>query len=154
MSPSASIDTENEAREELCQSVAQHKPLCVISALRGLADEAAKQCRSSTGLSQIRQLACMQSMLHLSARQACRKTSTCNISRNKTGAPAAAQGPETCCLGHRGGRPAEMLRQVAQRLAGTARRGISTSAICREGEDKGPKGTLQHGVVKAASMKG
>jgi len=32
-----------------------------------------------------------------------------------------------------------MLRQVAQRLAGTARRGISTSAICREGEDKGPK---------------
>ena len=36
-----------------------------------------------------------------------------------------------------------MLRQVAQRLAGTARRGISTSAICREGEDKGPKGVRQ-----------
>ena len=46
------------------------------------------------------------------------------------------------CLAHRGGQPAEMLRQVAQRLAGTARRGISTSAICREGEDKGPKGML------------
>lgn len=36
-----------------------------------------------------------------------------------------------------------MLRQVAQRLASTARRGISTSAICREGEDKGPKGMQQ-----------
>ena len=47
-----------------------------------------------------------------------------------------------------------MLRQVAQRLAGTARRGISTSAIFREGEDKGPKGMLQHGVAKAASMRG
>ena len=45
-----------------------------------------------------------------------------------------------CVCGHRGGQPAEMLRQVAQRLASTARRGISISAICREGEDKGPKG--------------
>lgn len=49
-------------------------------------------------------------------------------------------GPSHQCFGHRGGQPAEMLRQVAQRLAGTARRGISTSALCREGEDKGPKG--------------
>jgi hypothetical protein len=32
-----------------------------------------------------------------------------------------------------------MLRQVAQRLACSARRGLGTSAICREG-DKGPEG--------------
>ena len=96
----------------------------------------------------------MQSRLHLIARQARNKTASCNISRHQKAASTAAQDPETCCLGHRGGRPAEMLRQVAQRLAGTARRGISTSAICREGEDKGPKGMLQHGIGKNASMKG
>ncbi len=45
-----------------------------------------------------------------------------------------------------------MFRQVAQRLACTARRGLSTSAVCREG-DKGPAGLpflycMQSEVVK------
>lgn len=37
-----------------------------------------------------------------------------------------------------------MYRQLAQRLASTARRSISSSAVCRDEAGKGPAGESQH----------
>ena len=39
-----------------------------------------------------------------------------------------------------------MFRQVAHRLASTARRGITSSAVCREEGGKGPEGISQEAI--------
>ena len=41
-----------------------------------------------------------------------------------------------------------MFRQVARRLASTARRSISSSAVCREEGGKGPEGMVLAGYIR------